>query len=151
MKVAPVRYFTLRTNEARQLLTIGCVCRPSGYMLQPRLDNQLTTESGESGWTLTLYSHDDQDDLIDKPVASLRVSETFVYLVGLGYNGLSTRFTAKFKGKLVPREKDEHFKFGLTVLGKSKLYVDGKLVIDNWTRQIRGQSKSFILGLHPWT
>ncbi|KAG8911818.1 hypothetical protein FRC01_005511 [Tulasnella sp. 417] len=66
----------------------GC----AGYMMQPRLDTQLTTE------------------------------------------------TAKFKGKLVPREKDQRFRFGLTVHGRAKLYVDGKLVIDNWTKQVRGNT-----------
>lgn len=110
-------------------------------MLQPRLDTQLTTDSGEPGWTCTVYSHDEQDNIIDKPVKSIHVTETNIFLVDAIWEGLSTRFTAKCKGKLIPREKDERFRFGLAVLGRAKLYVDGKLVIDNWTRQTRGRSE----------
>ncbi|KAG8943853.1 hypothetical protein FRC04_002476 [Tulasnella sp. 424] len=114
----------------------GC----SGYMLQPRLDTQLKTDSGKSGWTCTVYSHDEQDNFIDKPVESIHVTETNVFLVDAVFEGLTTRYTAKCKGKLIPREKDERFRFGLAVLGRAKLYVDGKLVIDNWTRQKRGRT-----------
>ncbi|KAG8943854.1 hypothetical protein FRC04_002477 [Tulasnella sp. 424] len=114
----------------------GC----AGYMMQPRLDTQLTTETGEPGWICSIYSHDEQDKIIDTPVRSIRVKDTNVFLVDAAFDDASTRFTARFKGKLIPREKDERFRFGLTVLGRGKLYVDGKLVIDNWTRQKRGNT-----------
>ena len=39
-----------------------------------------------------------------------------------------------------PREKDTQFKFGLLSAGRAKLYVDGKLLIDNWTKQTRGDA-----------
>ncbi|KIO27413.1 glycoside hydrolase family 3 protein [Tulasnella calospora MUT 4182] len=114
----------------------GC----AGYMMQPRLDTQLKTETGEPGWICSIYSHDEQDKIIDIPVRSIRVTETNNFLVDPAFGDASRRFTVKFKGKLVPREKDERFRFGLTVHGRGKLYVDGKLVIDNWTRQIRGNT-----------
>ncbi|KAG8903591.1 hypothetical protein FRC01_009138 [Tulasnella sp. 417] len=111
-----------------------------GYMMQPRLDTQLTTETGEPGWVCSIYSHDDQDNIFDTPVNSIRVTETNNFLVDPFFAAAGPRFTAKFKGKLIPREKDQQFRFGLTVHGRAKLYVDGKLVIDNWTRQIRGNT-----------
>ncbi|KAG8903492.1 hypothetical protein FRC01_009180 [Tulasnella sp. 417] len=114
----------------------GC----AGYMMQPRLDTQLTTETGEPGWVCSIYSHDDQDNIVDTLVNSIRVTETNNFLVDPFFAAAGPRFTAKFKGKLIPREKDEQFRFGLTVHGRAKLYVDGKLVIDNWTRQIRGNT-----------
>ncbi|KAG9046688.1 hypothetical protein FS837_003841 [Tulasnella sp. UAMH 9824] len=114
----------------------GC----AGYMMQPRLDTQLTTETGEPGWICSVYSHDEQDKIIDTPVRSVRVTETNMFLVDPTFAAASQRFTAKFKGKLIPREKDERFRFGLTVHGRAKLYVDGTLVIDNWTRQKRGNT-----------
>lgn len=110
--------------------------------MQPVLDTQLTTETGEPGWTCSVYSHDEQDKIVDTPVHSVRVTETNTFLVGPTFAAASPRLTAKFKGKLIPREKDELFRFGLAVHGRAKLYVDGKLVIDNWTRQKRGNSKS---------
>ncbi|KAG8911925.1 hypothetical protein FRC01_005402 [Tulasnella sp. 417] len=114
----------------------GC----AGYMVQPRLDTQLTTETGEPGWVCSIYSHDGQDNIVDTSLRSIRVTETNNFLVDPFFATASPRFTAKFKGKLVPREKDQRFRFGLTVHGRAKLYVDGKLVIDNWTRQIRGNT-----------
>ena len=39
-----------------------------------------------------------------------------------------------------PREKDTDFKFGLLSAGRAKLYVDGQLVVDNWTHQKRGDA-----------
>ncbi|KAG8943855.1 hypothetical protein FRC04_002478 [Tulasnella sp. 424] len=115
----------------------GC----AGYNMQPRLDSQLTTETGEPGLTCFIYSHDEQDRIINTPVRSVGVTETNLFLVDRAFaEGVSTRYTAKFKGKLIPREKDERFRFGLTVNGRAKLYVDGKLVIDNWTRQKRGHT-----------
>lgn len=121
-----------------------------GYMMQPRLDTQLTTEAGELGWTCSVYSHDEQDKIIDTPVRSVRLTETNMFLVDPTFAAASQRFTAKFKGKLIPREKDERFRFGLTVHGRAKLYVDGKLVVDNWTRQKRGNSKSRVRRTSPY-
>jgi len=44
-------------------------------------------------------------------------------------------------GRLLPRaEGIRQFEFGLIVAGRAKLYVDGKLVIDNWTKQKQGQA-----------
>ncbi len=39
-----------------------------------------------------------------------------------------------------PRDKDTDFEFGLLSAGRARLYVDGKLVIDNWTKQKRGDA-----------
>ncbi|KAG9046685.1 hypothetical protein FS837_003838 [Tulasnella sp. UAMH 9824] len=114
----------------------GC----AGYMMQPVLDTQLTTETGEPGWICSVYSHDERDKIIDTPVRSVRVTETNNFLVGPTFAAASQIFTAKFKARLIPREKDERFRFGLAVHGRAKLYVDGKVVIDNWTRQKRGNT-----------
>ncbi|KAF8530574.1 glycosyl hydrolase family 3 C-terminal domain-containing protein [Hysterangium stoloniferum] len=48
---------------------------------------------------------------------------------------------ARIKGKLRPRPAGvAQFEFGLIVTGQGKLYIDGKLVIDNWTKQRQGQA-----------
>ena len=51
---------------------------------------------------------------------------------------LTKRFTLRLHGYLRPRDKDTDFEFGLLSAGRAKLYIDGKLVIDNWTKQTRG-------------
>ena len=46
----------------------------------------------------------------------------------------------KLHAQMVPRAEDTLFEYGLMVAGRAKLYIDGQLVIDNWTRQRRGVS-----------
>ena len=53
---------------------------------------------------------------------------------------LTKRFTLRLRGFMKPREKDTEYKFSLLSAGRAKLYVDGKLLIDNWTRQKRGDA-----------
>lgn len=53
---------------------------------------------------------------------------------------ITKKWTLKLKGQLKPREKDTLFEFGLIAAGRAKLFVDGKLVIDNWTKQRRGEA-----------
>lgn len=69
---------------------------------------------------------------------------------------ITKRWTLRLKGQLKPREKDTLFEFGLVSAGRAKvcspfslnvdnltlhqLFVDDKLVIDNWTKQVRGEA-----------
>jgi len=39
---------------------------------------------------------------------------------------------------LLTVEKTAPFEFGLTVAGRAKLWINGALIIDNWTRQTPG-------------
>lgn len=50
-----------------------------------------------------------------------------------------TRFSAELCARFTPEESGEH-RFGLTCAGKARLFVDGELLIDNWTQQVRGDS-----------
>ncbi len=109
----------------------------------PLIQSELTNDKGEPGWTVSFYDHDEHDQPVEKPKVSMDIQESKIFLVDAFTLGLTERFTAKFKGKLIPREKDCNFTFGVAVLGRAKLYVDGKMVVDNWTRQERGESKFF--------
>ena len=51
---------------------------------------------------------------------------------------LTKRYTFRLSGFMKPREEDTLFKFGVISAGRAKLYVDGQLVVDNWTHQERG-------------
>ena len=53
---------------------------------------------------------------------------------------LTKRFTLRLRGFFKPQDKDTDFEFGLLSAGRAKLYVDGKLLIDNWTKQRRGDA-----------
>ena len=53
---------------------------------------------------------------------------------------LTERYTLRLKATLKPFDRDTKFQFGLIVAGRAKLYVDGNLIVDNWTKQKRGDA-----------
>ncbi|EGN96322.1 glycoside hydrolase family 3 protein [Serpula lacrymans var. lacrymans S7.3] len=112
------------------------------YMTMPSLDYDMLTASGEPGWIGTWYSHehDESMSIVEKPLEKRLIDETRIFISTSIPEGITRRWTMKLEGKLKPRTEDCVFEFGLSVAGRAKLYVDGKLVIDNWTRQRRGDS-----------
>jgi len=76
----------------------------------------------------------------DKPLSSRLIDETRIFISTSYPKELTKRWTLQLRGFLKPREVDTPFEFGLMVAGRAKLFVDGQLVIDNWTRQRRGES-----------
>ncbi|KIK64526.1 glycoside hydrolase family 3 protein [Collybiopsis luxurians FD-317 M1] len=113
-----------------------------GYMTMPTLEQELVTEDGQPGWTGSWYSHlsDESMTPAEKPLSSFLVDETRIFISTSYPKELTTRWTLRLRGFLRPRQKDTPFEFGLMVAGRAKLFVDGQLVIDNWTRQRRGES-----------
>ena len=49
------------------------------------------------------------------------------------------RFSVRFRGSFTPDESGTH-SFALTSAGRSRLFVDGELLIDNWTDPVRGEA-----------
>ncbi|KAF9473031.1 hypothetical protein BDN70DRAFT_817828 [Pholiota conissans] len=106
----------------------------------PSLDYEMYTADGRRGWTGFWYSHVDETGYdVGELVEEQYIDETRIFISTSWPKGISKRWTLKLKGQLKPREKDCTFEFGLTVAGRAKLFVDGHLVIDNWTRQRRGE------------
>ncbi|KAJ3812083.1 beta-glucosidase [Lentinula aff. lateritia] len=112
------------------------------YMTMPTLEQELITEDGQPGWIGTWYSHlsDTSMTPAEKPLSSFPVNETRIFISTSYPEELTLRWTLKLRGFLVPRKVDTPFEFGLMVAGRAKLFVDGQLIIDNWTRQRRGDS-----------
>ncbi|KAI0000059.1 glycoside hydrolase family 3 protein [Russula vinacea] len=111
------------------------------FKVMPSLDFDIVTTTGQRGWLGTWHRHESDDSMIvvEEPVRTRVINETkiFLDLSGPG-DDITHRWTLRLRGQLVPREKDMVFEFGLIVAGRAKLWVDDKLVIDNWTRQRRG-------------
>jgi beta-glucosidase len=76
-------------------------------------------------------------------VAEFVLQDTRVKLNDFLPSGLTPTWTIKLCGKLTV-EKTAAYELGLTVAGRAKLYVDGKMMIDNWTKQTPGD---FFYGL----
>ncbi|KAL4072776.1 glycoside hydrolase family 3 protein [Scleroderma yunnanense] len=114
----------------------------STYMVMPTLDYELMSPSGERGLLGSWYSHESDESMtpIPTPMATHLIDESRMFIGTSAPAGITYRWTLKLEGQLKPRARDCTFEFGLTVAGRAKLYVDGKLVIDNWTRQRRGEA-----------
>jgi beta-glucosidase len=106
----------------------------------PTLDFEIVNSKGERGFDATWHSHDKDDILIPEPVDSVAVTETFTFVIDSIPESISEKWTMKLNGFIKPRDEDTTFEFGLQVSGKAKLFIDGELVIDNWSHQRRGKS-----------
>lgn len=104
----------------------------------PSLDYDIINAKGGKGFDAEWYSHDENDQPLTTPHKLLEVDETNIFISTSTPKEISTRWTMKLRGFMRPRDEDTKFEFGLTVAGRAKLYIDGNLVIDNWTLQRRG-------------
>ncbi|KAL1743285.1 glycoside hydrolase family 3 protein [Schizophyllum fasciatum] len=111
---------------------IGCYA----HKYLPTLEDKLKTPDGESGCKCTFYKHDEHDNPTE-PLATYILKDTRLKLNDFILPGITPNWTIKVEGDLtVP--KSGPFELGLTVAGRAKLWVDGKLTIDNWTKQTPG-------------
>ncbi|KAI0050040.1 glycoside hydrolase family 3 protein [Auriscalpium vulgare] len=112
--------------------TVGCYA----HKYLPTLENELVTPNGKTGWLCTFYTHD-EDGNPDKAIADFVMQDTRIKLNDFLPEGLTETWTIKLTGRLTVQETGP-FELGLTVAGRAKLWVDGKMTIDNWTKQTPG-------------
>jgi beta-glucosidase len=111
------------------------------FLTLPTIEDLIETPTGEPGFLGTWHSHSDQNlTVIEKPVKTQKIDETNMFFSNSQPKELTERFTLRLRATLKPFERDTDFQFGLTVAGRAKLFVDGKLVVDNWTKQKRGDA-----------
>ncbi|KAF7308387.1 Beta-glucosidase [Mycena chlorophos] len=113
--------------------TVGCYS--DKYL--PTVENNLTTPSGEPGWLCTFYNHDENDKPLPEPLTSVVVNDARIKLTDFVPPGLAPKWSVKLTGKLTVK-KTAPFELGLTVAGRAKLWVNGKMTIDNWDNQTPG-------------
>ncbi|CAK5276716.1 unnamed protein product [Mycena citricolor] len=111
------------------------------WLTSPSMDTELFTDDGKPGWTATWHSHEHDESMtaLAEPVETRYIDETRIFISTSYPAALTKRWTLKLRGHMLPREKDTPFEFGLFSAGRAKLFVDGQLIIDNWTRQTRGE------------
>ncbi|KAJ1309840.1 hypothetical protein OPQ81_006605 [Rhizoctonia solani] len=112
---------------------VGCYA----HKFLPTLENLLTTPDGQPGWEARFYTHDENQQPKDE-VAKFVLNDTRVKLNDFLPEGLTPSWTIKLKG-ILRVDKTAPFEFGLTVAGRAKLWVNGKMMIDNWTHQRPGE------------
>ncbi|KAB8290818.1 hypothetical protein EYC80_008455 [Monilinia laxa] len=103
----------------------------------PLLGLLLKTDKGEMGVTFRAYN--DPPTTENRQVADeLTLTKTELLMMDYYSSKLKDElWWADIEGYLIA-EEDSDFEFGLGVYGTANLYVDGKLVIDNSTKQTRG-------------
>lgn len=100
------------------------------------MEDKLATLDGKPGWEATFYDHDAMHQP-RKDVAKYVLNDTRVKLNDFLPTGLTPTWSMNLDGTLT-LDHTGPFEFGLTVSGRAKLWVDGKLTIDNWTKQVPG-------------
>ncbi|EED79163.1 hypothetical beta-glucosidase from glycoside hydrolase family GH3 [Postia placenta Mad-698-R] len=113
---------------------VGCYA----HKYTPTLERYLKTTSGEPGWTCTFYNSDSSGKALGAPVAEYRLTDTRIRLNDFLPAGLSPEWTIKLRG-LLTMDKTTTYEFGLTVAGRARMFANGELVIDNWTKQRPGE------------
>ncbi|THV49389.1 hypothetical protein BGAL_0197g00060 [Botrytis galanthina] len=103
----------------------------------PLLDSVLKTDKGERGFSFRAYNEPpttEDRELVDE----LILTKTELLMMDYQCPKLKNElWWADVEGYMTA-EEDCEFEFGLGVYGTANLYVDGKLVIDNTTKQTRG-------------
>jgi beta-glucosidase len=95
-------------------------------------------EDDKVGWIGTFHNTDANGNAVEDIVESVFMDETYAFIADSFPQGLTQNFRFHVRGYLSPREHDVKFEFGVTVSGRARLFVDGKLVVDNWTKQTMG-------------
>lgn len=112
---------------------IGC----TNHKMLPRLDNTLLSkgEGQAQSFTLTYYNTFDLSGESVYQNATNTLEQMWIGTVAPDVQ--KEKFSARLTGKLTPQESGTH-SFGLSSAGLSRLFINGQLVLDNWTQQTPG-------------
>ncbi|KIJ67697.1 glycoside hydrolase family 3 protein [Hydnomerulius pinastri MD-312] len=112
---------------------LGCYA----HRFLPTMGNYMKTRDGKPGWRCTFYTLDSHGNL-DQAVADYILNNTELALTSFKPRSLPSTWSAQVEG-LLTVDETALYEIGLMVSGRAKLYVDGRLVIDNWTHQTLGE------------
>ncbi|KAL0947223.1 hypothetical protein HGRIS_013340 [Hohenbuehelia grisea] len=115
------------------LYSVGCYA----HKYLPTLENWLQTKDGQPGWLCTFYRHDAEGEPADI-AGEYVIRDTRIKLNDFLPPNLTPTWTIRLTGRLTV-ESTGPFELGLTVAGRAKLWVNGVMTIDNWTKQIPGE------------
>lgn len=106
----------------------------------PLFGNSVRSLSGKPGMTMTAYLEHPDDKVNREPVDRLDLEKTELLLVDYKNPKItSTTWYADLEGKFVADE-DCEWELSLVVVGTAKLFCNGKLIVDNDTKQTQGDT-----------
>ena len=121
-------------NPQKANYEIGC----TNFKLTPLLDMSWVTPAqgeAEKGLTAEFFNN---ADLSGTPVWTILCDHAAKFWAAKPSPEITTDFySIRFRGKLTPPESGV-YTFSLVSTGKSRLYLDGKEIIENWEKRIAG-------------
>lgn len=115
--------------------TVGC----HAHKELPLLGPQVETAEGRTGLSFKVYN---EDHSVSKREAidSLTIVDSNMFLADYKNPKIKSEFWyAEIEGYLTA-EDDGEYEFGVSVYGTAELFVDDKLVVDNATKQVQGNT-----------
>ncbi|KAJ3126685.1 hypothetical protein HK098_007291 [Nowakowskiella sp. JEL0407] len=121
-------------DSVEVIAEIGC----HSHKLLPLLNSRIETPSGVSGLQVEFFNDSPETQL--QPNACVNVMDCNIRFQGGIPESITVElFHVRATALFTPRESGV-YEFGLAVCGRAKLYIDGKLIIDNWTKQTPGDT-----------
>src|SRR5579884_2929997 len=111
----------------------GC----TNYRLLPLLDTNLVlagTQGSQRGLAVEYFNN---GDLSGAPVNQETQTTADIMWFSLPQGVDPQRFSARMSGRFTPQETGP-YTFSLVSAGRSRLFIDGREIIDNWTQQTLG-------------
>lgn len=111
-----------------------------GYKNLPLASSITKTKDGKPGFTMRVYL-EPPTDKSRKAVDEIHVSSTSIMLMDykLPQEMQTDLYYVELEGTFTP-ETSAEYQFSLSVCGTAKLYVDSKMIVDNETHQVFGDS-----------
>jgi beta-glucosidase len=133
-QVSALEGLTARAGDTIEVrFAPGC----TSHKTLPPLGGRAVSSDGGGGMTLEFWnSLDHSGEVVLRKQARLL---QFNWFGGFASEVDPSRFSARLTGAFTPPESGVHT-FGLTSAGKSRLFVNGDELVDNWTSQERGDS-----------
>jgi beta-glucosidase len=125
---------------ARQAKDVKYSLGAVGYKTLPLASAIAKTNDGKPGFTMRVYL-EPPTDKSRKAIDEVYVSNSNIFLMDykLPLKEQTDVYYIELEGTFTPEESAE-YQFSLSVCGTAKLYIDSKLVVDNETHQVFGDS-----------
>jgi beta-glucosidase len=127
-------------QQLAEIVAVGYEIGTTNHRYVPALPSNLikpSDDSTENGLMVLYYNSPDLtgEVVFEKTYATSEL----IWINDVGPGVDARNFSARITGVYTPSESGPHT-FSLTSSGLSKLYINGEMVIDNWTSQTRGDS-----------
>ncbi|ORY35301.1 glycoside hydrolase family 3 protein [Naematelia encephala] len=114
----------LEQNGIEVAYAPGCY----GHRYLPMLDGWIKAEDGSNGWTARFYN--EHFDKAPEAVSTLVLPGTRLRINDSKPEGLADDFYLEVSGFILA-ESTGPYEFGLSLVGRAQLFIDGEMVIDN--------------------